>query len=62
MELAGNDNYNPASATLEFAISQTTNAWTEELPPSMNLLLNIRAKYCYLRANSIYYNYQQKGG
>ena len=27
----------------------------------MNLLLNIRAKYCFLRANGIYYNYQQKG-
>ena len=27
----------------------------------MNLLLNIRAKYCFLRANSIYYNCQQKG-
>ena len=27
----------------------------------MNLLLNVRAKYCFLRANSIYYNYQQKG-
>ena len=23
-------------------------------PPSMNLLLNIRAKYCFLRANGIY--------
>ena len=23
-------------------------------PPSMNLLLNIRAKYCFLRANDIY--------
>ena len=27
----------------------------------MNLLLNIRAKYCFLRANGIYYNCQQKG-
>ena len=27
----------------------------------MNLLLNIRAKYCFLRANDIYYNCQQKG-
>ena len=27
----------------------------------MNLLLNIRAKYCFLRANSIYYNCQKKG-
>ena len=25
-----------------------------------NLLLNIRAKYCFLRANGIYYNCQQK--
>ena len=24
----------------------------------MNLLLNIRAKYCFLRANGIYYNYK----
>ena len=31
VELAGNDNYNPASATLNFVISQATNAWTEEL-------------------------------
>lgn len=31
VELAGNDNYNPASATLDFVISQATNAWTEEL-------------------------------
>ena len=31
VELAGNDNYNPASATLEFVISKATNAWTEEL-------------------------------
>ena len=23
-------------------------------PPSMNLLLNVRAKYCFLRANGIY--------
>lgn len=29
--LAGNDNYNPASTTLEFVISQTTNIWTEAL-------------------------------
>ena len=27
----------------------------------MNLLLNIRAKYFFLRANGIYYNCQQKG-
>ena len=27
----------------------------------MNLLLNIRAKYCFFRANGIYYNCQQKG-
>ena len=27
----------------------------------MNLLLNIRAKHCFLRANGIYYNCQQKG-
>ena len=27
----------------------------------MNLLLNIRAKYCFLRAKGIYYNCQQKG-
>ena len=27
----------------------------------MNLLLNIRAKYCFLRANGVYYNCQQKG-
>ena len=27
----------------------------------MNLLLNIRAKYCFIRANGIYDNYQQKG-
>ena len=27
----------------------------------MNLLLNIRARYCFLRANGIYYNCQQKG-
>ena len=31
VELAGNDNYNSASAALEFVISQATNAWTEEL-------------------------------
>lgn len=31
VELAGNDNYNPASVTLNFVISQATNAWTEEL-------------------------------
>lgn len=31
VELAGNANYKPASATLNFVISQTTNAWTEEL-------------------------------
>lgn len=31
VELAGNNNYNPASATLNFVISQATNAWTEEL-------------------------------
>lgn len=31
VELAGNDNYNPASATLDFVISQATNVWTEEL-------------------------------
>ena len=31
VELAGNDNYNSASAALEFVISQTTNTWTEEL-------------------------------
>ena len=31
VELAGNDNYNPASTTLDFVISQTTNTWTEEL-------------------------------
>ena len=31
VELAGNDNYNSASAALEFAISQAINAWTEEL-------------------------------
>ena len=31
VELAGNDNYNPASATLNFVISQAENAWTEDL-------------------------------
>lgn len=31
VELAGNDNYNSTSATLDFVISQATNAWTEEL-------------------------------
>lgn len=31
VELAGNDNYNPANASLEFVISQATNTWTEEL-------------------------------
>ena len=31
VELAGNDNYNPASATLNFVISQATNTWVEEL-------------------------------
>ena len=31
VELAGNDNYNPASVTLNFVISQATNTWTEEL-------------------------------
>ena len=31
VELAGNDNYNSASTTLDFVISQATNAWTEEL-------------------------------
>ena len=31
VELAGNANYKPASATLNFVISQTTNAWTEKL-------------------------------
>ena len=31
VELAGNDNYNPASTTLDFVISQATNTWTEEL-------------------------------
>ena len=31
VELAGNDNYNPASATLDFVISQATNTWVEEL-------------------------------
>ena len=31
VELAGNDNYNSASATLEFVISKATNTWTEDL-------------------------------
>ena len=31
VELAGNDNYNPASTTSDFVISQATNTWTEEL-------------------------------
>ena len=31
VELAGTANYKPTSATLNFVISQTTNAWTEEL-------------------------------
>ena len=31
VELAGNDNYNSANATLEFVISKADNAWTEEL-------------------------------
>ena len=31
VELAGNDNYNSASTTLNFVISQATNTWTEEL-------------------------------
>ena len=31
VKLAGNDNYNPASTTLDFVISQATNTWTEEL-------------------------------
>ena len=31
VDLAGNHNYNSASATLNFVISQATNAWTEEL-------------------------------
>lgn len=31
VELAGNDNYNTASATLDFVISKATNTWTEEL-------------------------------
>lgn len=31
VELAGNDNYNPASATLNFVISQATNTWVEKL-------------------------------
>ena len=31
VELAGNANYKPASATLEFVISKATNTWTEEL-------------------------------
>ena len=31
VSLAGNDNYNPASTTLDFVISQTTNIWTEAL-------------------------------
>lgn len=30
VELAGNDNYNSASAALDFVISQATNAWVEE--------------------------------
>ena len=30
-------------------------------PAYEHMLLNIRAKYCFLRANSIYYNCQQKG-
>ena len=31
IELAGNDNYKPASATLDFTISKADNAWAEEL-------------------------------
>ena len=31
VELDGNDNYNSASATLDFVISKADNAWTEEL-------------------------------
>ena len=31
VELAGNDNYNSASATLDFTISKADNVWTEEL-------------------------------
>ena len=31
IELAGNDNYEPASATLDFTISKADNAWAEEL-------------------------------
>ena len=31
VSLSGNDNYNPASTTLDFVISQTTNTWTEAL-------------------------------
>ena len=31
IELAGNDNYKPASATLDFAISKADNAWAKEL-------------------------------
>ena len=31
IELAGNDNYKPASATLDFTISKADNAWTKEL-------------------------------
>ena len=31
VELAENDNYNSASTTLDFVISQATNTWTEEL-------------------------------
>ena len=31
IELAGNDNYKPASATLDFTISKADNAWAKEL-------------------------------
>ena len=31
VKLAGNDNYNSASATLDFVIAKADNAWTEEL-------------------------------
>ena len=31
VELAGNDNYNSAAATLDFVISKAQNTWTEEL-------------------------------
>ena len=31
IELAGNDNYKPASATLDFTISKADNAWAEKL-------------------------------